>query len=566
MKYALYLIVFLTVLSSCGHTNSDKDVASLISKTQTDTTISKRQLQRNGFNKREILVVYGTANEDLSNKYDNLLETVSKQPQQGRFQIATKYKSVEEITNEDLTNSVLLLVGTPESNSLIKEFSKKLPLQFTNNSITFNNNTYSDQSDVLALQLYPNPKNNTLPFSFITGNDSNEIYKFVEQRLQQNRNRRSFFRQMDYEVFREGSKITMGNFNTTWNVDNKVFFDYSSGNNIISKSEHFNFISHQDAIPNSEIKTLINNVETSTKKILSFLNTEKTLPKLNYHIYKTAEDKGLMLGNTEQAHFNMDDYSIHTIVNDKYRNNFIQKENDLIIQYLLGESKSLTLQRGLPVYFTTQWQREGYQYWVGRLAKSDNTLSLKELFDNELVQNESGLVVDCMSAVLVDFLIKQFGREVFLKKYNSWIPTSQEIVRLEKKWKDYLNGITSHTPSITKRKSNISYLKGFNFAHEGYGIYNGYASRKATEALDKQKQMGANAITIVPYSYTRGGGDKTPSYLPLNKGAGSENDQGVIHSAYEAKKLGMSVLLKPQVFTGNVWSGDMEFNTEACWC
>ena len=77
--------------------------------------------------------------------------------------------------------------------------------------------------------------------------------------------------------------------------------------------------------------------------------------------------------------------------------------------------------------------------------------------------------------------------------------------------------------------------------------------------------MGANAVTIVPYSYIRNSGDTDPTYLSLNKGSGSENDQGVIHSAYEAKQLGMSTLLKPQVFVGRGWSGDMEFKTEAQW-
>lgn len=563
-------MLFIAIaLTSCNTKNSNKDLALLSSETEIeiDSTITRRQLRRNGFNKRELLIVFGTENKTLEDKYNKLFEEISKAPQQSRFPIAIKYKSASELSEEEKVNSVLLLIGTPKDNPLIKELSIDIPVNFSKFNITFNTNSYKQKSDIVSIMSYPNPKNKTLPFSFITGNDASEVYAFIEKQLQQtNRRRRGFFSQnMDYEIYRNASKVTMGNFNTKWQIDPKVYFNYSTGNDTINKSEHFNIISHQNAIARHEINGLINHIETSTKSILEFTNTKRTLPKINYHIYKTAEDKGLMLNNTEQAHFVTEDNSVHTIINDKYRDNFIQKENDLILQHLLGDAKSLTLQRGLPVYFTTKWQREGYKYWTGRLAKSDNALSLKELFNNELVQNESGLVVDCLSATLVDFLIKEWGDSVFLERYTNWVPTQQELNRLEFGWQKHLKTIASNTPSVAKRNPNTSYFKGFNFAHEGYGIYNGYLSRKATEALTKQKEMGANAITVIPYSFIRNSGDNNPTYLSLNKGAGSENDQGVVHSAYEAKQLGMTTLLKPQVFVSEGWSGDMNFSTEAQW-
>ncbi|MCC1485368.1 glycoside hydrolase family 113 [Winogradskyella immobilis] len=568
MKNGVYLTFILAItLLCCNTSTSKKDLAILTPETQIDSTITKRQLQRNGFEKRSVLFVFGTKNTALETKYRTLLETASKAPQQGRFSIATTYKSVSELTAQDKANNVLFIVGTPEDNPLVKEFSKDLPLNFTKNSLRFNQNTYNKKQDIFSLMSYPNPENNTLPFSLITGNDANAVYNFLEKQLEQSgRRRRGFyFQNMDYEIYRNNSKVTMGDFNASWKVDRKVHFDYSSGNDTINKTEHFNIISHQKEMSPSKVSQLATTLETSTTAILEFTNTTELLPKINYHIYKTAEDKGLMLGITEQAHFNTSDFSVHTIINDKYRDNYIQKENDLIIQKVLGTSKSLTLQRGLPVYFTTQWQRNGYKYWVGRLVKSNNTLSLKELFDNTLIENESGLVVDCMSAILVDFLLKTWGKSIFLERYNTWQPTVIEIKQLEIGWKTHLKTIADNIPIAIKRKPYISYLKGFNFAHEGYGIYNGYLSRKATESLTKQKNMGANAVTIVPYSYIRNSGDTDPTYLSLNKSARSENDQGVIHSAYEAKQLGMSTLLKPQVFVGRGWSGDMEFKTEAQW-
>ncbi len=560
------VIVFLTIIfSSCDYKKPYSDIAVLTDNVKTtDTLISKRQLRRNGFNKRELLVIYNSEDPKLKFKYKELLEQVSKTPQQGRFSITTKYKSIKETSDEDLTNNMILLVGTANDNALIKEFTTDLPFHFSENSITFNATTYNKKQDIVSLQFYPNPKNKTLPFSIITGNNAVEVFEFISNKMLQSDRRQRFFQTMDYEIFRDNSRIAMGNFNASWQIDPSVSFEYSTGNDTISKSKHFNFISHQNAISNSEILILKKDIEASTKAIRMFLGQNQNIPKINYHIYKTAEDKGLMLNRTEQAHFDIENNAVHTVINAKYQDNFIQKENDLIINHLLGNAKSLALSRGLPVYFTTKWQREGYKYWAGRLAKSNNALSLKELFDNDLVTNESGLVVDCMSATLVAFLIKTWGASKFIKHYNNWVPTSLEINELKPLWEAYLSQLAAQA-KLPQRRSDLAYLKGFNFAHEGYGIYNGYTSRKATESLQKQKRMGSNAISIVPYSFIRGGEDATPSYLSLNNSARGENDQGVIHSAYEAKQLGMSVLLKPQVFVGGSWSGAMDFKTETQW-
>ena len=97
---------------------------------------------------------------------------------------------------------------------------------------------------------YPNPKNNNLPFSYITGNDANTVYDFVKMQYEQGTRRRRgfYFQNMDYEIYRGGSKITMGNFDDRWNIDPIVRFDYSTGNDIVAKSDHFNIISHQNSI------------------------------------------------------------------------------------------------------------------------------------------------------------------------------------------------------------------------------------------------------------------------------------------------------------------------------
>ncbi|SDE16437.1 Glycosyl hydrolase catalytic core [Pricia antarctica] len=113
------------------------------------------------------------------------------------------------------------------------------------------------------------------------------------------------------------------------------------------------------------------------------------------------------------------------------------------------------------------------------------------------------------------------------------------------------------------RFSKLPYLKGFNFAHEGYSIYNGYRDGRATQALEKMKSLGSNAMALVPYSFMRDKNSPTPFRFSDN--AGSENDEGLVHSAFETKRMGMVSVLKPQIFAGDSWPGEVEMLNAADW-
>ena len=157
------------------------------------------------------------------------------------------------------------------------------------------------------------------------------------------------------------------------------------------------------------------------------------------------------------------------------------------------------------------------------------------------------------------------GQRKVLNKYTKWNPSEQEINNLELKWKAYFenNILPKHTIKISFKPFIPKYFKGFNFAHEGYNIYNGYVSKLAETSLDTLVNLGSNAVAIVPYSYM--GDANKPSYLRFSNWAGSETDESVIHSSFQAKKRGMHSLLKPQIWLGRSWPGDVEMNSAEDW-
>ena len=107
------------------------------------------------------------------------------------------------------------------------------------------------------------------------------------------------------------------------------------------------------------------------------------------------------------------------------------------------------------------------------------------------------------------------------------------------------------------------FLAGMTFAHEGYRVFNGYGGRTVTPAMDSLAALHINAVAIVPYTYMPAAnrvGD-----LPVPTDAGSENDAAVVYAIRQATQRDWAVLLKPQIWVGGAWPGDVDFTDEADW-
>jgi hypothetical protein len=131
-------------------------------------------------------------------------------------------------------------------------------------------------------------------------------------------------------------------------------------------------------------------------------------------------------------------------------------------------------------------------------------------------------------------------------------------------WREYLARLQDEFRPERKKTGGIpDFQKGFCHAHEGYQIYNGYISNRSDIALGKLARMGANAVSISPYSYMRNATDAAP--FPFARQAGSENDESIIHAVLAAKKSGLAVLLKPHVWIRGGWPGQVQMSSPGEW-
>lgn len=528
-----------------------------------DSIPTKNDLRSSFFEKRELLVIYATEDSVLSQQYRELLENLSMEKQANSWRSTKiRYKNAAEVTGEDLKRNSLFLVGTVQDHPVLQRFIAHSPFSVTDHQIKIGGKKFPSLNSLLSVGFYPNPLHSKLPYSFLTGTDPQEVFEFFTAKV--NEGGQSFYRQnLDYELYHHNKRVVLGDFDSRWNPSSSTFFDFSSKTETVFETEEYRFVHHQNAIGKKQLEELSSRLNSKRARLLAFVDVEKAIPSISYHVYKNMEEKGLITGNTDQSHLDTLNNAVHTIVNEMYDENDIGKENALVLYHAVGSSNSAILRAGLPIYFTDTWQVRGYNYWSARLMESRNALSLRQLFDSEHMAMESPLIRDCLSGTLVDFLITKYGKREFLKMYKNFELEKLNVSKLETDWQVYLRELSKEFPKEKVPTTKLPYLKGFNFAHEGYSIYNGYGSHKATESLLKQKELGSNAMAIVPYSFISD--VNTPAPFRFSSSAGNENDEAIVHATFKAKKMGMFTLLKPQVFVGGSWPGGIEMLSETDW-
>lgn len=293
------------------------------------------------------------------------------------------------------------------------------------------------------------------------------------------------------------------------------------------------------------------------------------LAGIRVHVYPTLESKGLDTGYTLPTHaFPVTGDAIaadvHVSLEEGFEGDLSVELATVVLRQRLGRPRTDALEAGLATLAVGSWRGRAPLYWASRLALLEDVQSPGGLLDSRVFRRRSKLVTRPLAAALASFLIRKWGKPSFLDRYSEWVPTPDEIAALEPAWRAYLRGLRDRRGVETGERPSLPvFQRGFCLAHEGYQIHNGYLSRKSDLALERLSALGTNAVSITPFTYMRS--PHRPAPFPFSSGAGSENDESVIHAALRAKRLGMSVMLKPHVWLSGGWPGEVEMKSEEDW-
>jgi len=120
------------------------------------------------------IIVYGTGKQKFTENYIELAQEIKS-----TFRLKNiKIEPDSSLTIEDIKKYSLLILGTYNSNSLIKQFKNKFPIELLETQFVFRKNEYGNKKDIITF-IIPNPLNSKKYMLVHTGIDE----KFVSQKL-----------------------------------------------------------------------------------------------------------------------------------------------------------------------------------------------------------------------------------------------------------------------------------------------------------------------------------------------------------------------------------------------
>jgi len=501
------------------------------------------------------LIVYPSSYN--SKRFEEFANRISSRFRSSQLKVV----SDTALTKKELENSNIILLGTYRSNKILQLFSDKLPAKFTDGKFSLLGKTYNKPSDLIDF-IYPNPLNHNKGLMIVSGNSDSLIANNFRLNFSGNLRIKDGYETLLIANFVEGA----GN---KWEIDKENLRDFENLRDTILVTKNYTYITHSPQINKIEVKAIAALNENSIDTLQNIFGNNFKPVHINYNLYNTFEDKGLIIHNTGISNFDSTNESVHSVVNDYIRGDDFTQDAILLLRKNFGAPKLKFLETGMSLYLARNWRGLDYKFWASKLFISNNVPPLNELLDNEMTESESYLLAQPLAGAFAGFLIQKFGINKLMKLYPKWNPVKPEINELDTEWRNYLATLSeSYKENLREERKNFpkdvpEFLKGFSYAHVGYDIYNGYLSRESFNSLKQLKVIGVNSISIMPFTSIRNPNEPEP--LSFWQSAFAENDESLIFLQEAAVKLNFVVMLKPHIWLRRGWPGDIKMNTKADW-
>lgn len=107
------------------------------------------------------------------------------------------------------------------------------------------------------------------------------------------------------------------------------------------------------------------------------------------------------------------------------------------------------------------------------------------------------------------------------------------------------------------------FLRGIAYAMTN-SLEGSYVTPASAETLKRLKDLGANSVSVLPYAFVRD--PSSEEVLFVHRTALGETDEAILRAALDARSLGMTAMIAPQLWVGGGASvGDVAMADDASW-
>lgn len=552
MKYSLvFLIVFLTRLLTCA---APAGIA-----TDTDEALQppyRNSVRRAALRAPEWQLVYSAKTEAERAQLRALLtEVANKKPLDKHFTVL----DLAEATTEQLGKMPLLIIGN-DLPAAVVERTEKLEADGTYNGIQVLN-----AGDMLQLRYIQNPwsaADTTLAMNLIYGPDLASLLKQVNKQYSNDWNK-LFWNSWDYEIDQGEKPRQKGSFiENGWLPNEQTTINFGDETTPVYTNNHWKIIAIDGTPDQAKLAALAKELSRARESVDSLFTTPRQ-DTATVYVYPSVERIGLRRQNMELVQFDAAEQALHLVMAASRPVIYGPILEYQLLQWQRAVSQEKVAQEldfieaGLAVrsnvHFSATYRRMGIA-----LAKTSKLLDQQTLSNRENREQRGSYLYDISAAAWIDAVL---GVEKTRLTATDLATLQSQATKTPTNWQAIV--AKQALAPYEKIMEPTGFRKGMTFAHEGYRVYNGYGGSTVEPSLDSLAALKVNALSIVPYTFLQ---DKnTPGDLPNSDYAGGENDQAVSYSIQRAHARGWSVMLKPQIWVGNGWPGDINFTNQTDW-
>jgi hypothetical protein len=114
-----------------------------------------------------------------------------------------------------------------------------------------------------------------------------------------------------------------------------------------------------------------------------------------------------------------------------------------------------------------------------------------------------------------------------------------------------------------RRPVPAGFLRGISYAMSNE-LSGGYVSPRSRATLERLARLSANSISVMPFAFSPDAA--RPEIDFVHRSPRGETDEGTVRAVSDARALGLSALVKPQIWLpGRVFVGDVAMGSERDW-
>ncbi|MBI4443072.1 MAG: hypothetical protein HY649_06815 [Acidobacteria bacterium] len=337
----------------------------------------------------------------------------------------------------------------------------------------------------------------------------------------------------------------------------------------VEANNYLVFYRSEDFDPQS-VKSFAQERARALQQMARRLGVEPPDRPIRFFLYATYEQKASQEFGRGEFSADVDQHTVAAVWNEVVPQVELLPDALVLVTQVWGKPAHPFLALATASYAAGTWRGAPLETWGPRITYEEGTYRLDLLANADSGTGREGeflspLVRRPLAGEFARWVVSGWGldmlRELYRKAQSPLLESVAALLgsdpkQLEAAWRQWLLAQSNnYAPKSTSRRPPF-FQRGVAFTQERWRDGGDYASEHIGEALKPLKEMGVDSITVHPFASM-----PSPDVPQLVRFAG-ESDEGVNNTTYQARRLGLKVMLKPQIwlrgghFAGNVYFDD----------